>query len=54
VDFVKRGGGSYSYHANGALNADENVKISSITYNTFLNLPEQVNLNDGRWIKYTL
>ncbi|ADQ18947.1 putative cell wall-associated protein precursor [Leadbetterella byssophila DSM 17132] len=53
VDFVKRGGGTYGYHANGALNSDENEKISSITYNTFLNLPEQVNLNDGRWIKYT-
>ena len=53
VDFVKRGGGTYGYHVNGALNSDENEKISSITYNTFLNLPEQVNLNDGRWIKYT-
>ncbi|WP_367916642.1 RHS repeat domain-containing protein [Leadbetterella sp. DM7] len=53
VDFVKRGSGGYTYYANGALKSDENEQITNITYNTYLNLPEEINLSDGRWIRYT-
>jgi RHS repeat-associated protein len=52
VDFVKRGSGGYTYWENGALKSDENEQITNITYNTFLNQPEQVTLSDGSWIKH--
>jgi RHS repeat-associated protein len=52
VDFVKRGSGAYTYWENGALKSDENEQITNITYNTFLNQPEQVTLSDGSWIKH--
>src|SRR5690606_30195946 len=51
VDFVKRGSGGYTYYTNGNLKSDENEQISNITYNTYLNQPEQVTLADGRWIR---
>jgi RHS repeat-associated protein len=53
VDFVKRGAGAYTYWENGSLKSDQNEQIANITYNTFLNQPEQVTLSDGRWIKHT-
>jgi RHS repeat-associated protein len=53
VDFFKRGSGAYTYHPNGALNSDENEQITNIVYNTYLNLPEEITLTGGRWIRYT-
>lgn len=53
VDFMKRGSGAYTYYANGALKSDENEQITNIVYNTYLNLPEEITLSDGRWIRYT-
>jgi RHS repeat-associated protein len=52
VDFVSRGAGNYNYYPNGALKSDENEQISNIIYNTFLKLPTEIYLTDGRWIKY--
>lgn len=53
TDFVPKGAGSYTYWQNGTLKSDANEQITNITYNTFLNQPEQITLNDGRWIKHT-
>lgn len=53
VDFVKRGSGGYTYYENGALKSDENKEITNIIYNTFSNLPSEVQLTGGRWIKMT-
>jgi hypothetical protein len=50
VDFVPRSAGNYSYHANGSLNADQNENISSIVYDSYLKLPKEINLADGRKI----
>jgi RHS repeat-associated protein len=53
VDFVKRGAGNYKYLQNGNLYSDDNERIVSIIYNSYLNLPKQINLSNGDWIKYT-
>jgi RHS repeat-associated protein len=53
VDFVKRGSGAYNYWENGALKSDENKEITNIIYNTFLNLPQEIQLTGERWIKMT-
>jgi RHS repeat-associated protein len=53
VDFVKRGSGAYTYWENGALKSDENKEITNIIYNTFLNLPQEIQLTGERWIKMT-
>jgi hypothetical protein len=52
VDLVPRGGGGYTYYADGSLQSDANEQISLITYDTYLKQPSQITLTDGRWIKY--
>jgi hypothetical protein len=52
VDFVNRNV-DYSYHPNGSLQRDLNEGITNITYNTWLNQPEEITLTGERWIKYT-
>ncbi len=41
----------YAYDASGNLTQDLNKEISSIVYNR-LNLPTEINLTGGRWVKY--
>jgi RHS repeat-associated protein len=53
VDFVKRGSGAYTYWENGAMKSDENKEITNIIYNTFLNLPAEIQLTGSRWVKMT-
>jgi RHS repeat-associated protein len=51
IDFVPRGNNSYSYWPNGSLKSDANKEITSITYDTYLKKPIQIDLIGGRWIK---
>ena len=52
VDLVPRGGGAYTYYADGSLRSDANEQISNIVYDSFLKQPTEIQLTDGRWIKH--
>jgi len=51
VDFVPRGGGNYTYYNDGSLKSDDNKEITQINYDSFLQLPSEIQLTGGRWIK---
>jgi hypothetical protein len=53
ADFVQRGNGNYTYWPDGSLKSDANKTISLITYNTFLKKVDQINYDDGKFIKFT-
>ena len=44
-------GNDFDYYSSGNLKADLNQGITSILYDSYLNLPTQINLSGGRWIK---
>jgi|GEM_PF-720049 len=53
VDLIPHGSGNYTYEANGNLKTDDHSQITNISYNSYLNQPDEISLTSSRWIKYT-
>ncbi len=53
VDLIPNGSGNYTYYNNGSLKTDDNSQITNISYNSYLNQPDEISLTSSRWIKYT-
>jgi RHS repeat-associated protein len=51
VDFVQRGGTNYTYWPDGSLKSDDNKEITLINYDSFLQLPVEIQLTGSRWLK---